>query len=179
VGRGRLRHGSRGWSPALQYEELSSIPGQFMWDYWWIKQQRSKLPSRNPVNKANLVHNLLLVYLFLVCLSISTCFGRLSAHHQEKQLCFSVYATLGTCYSVRMTVWYAPFIQDQNNKYQVSHKHSYFSSCWAHSRPKHVEIDKYTKNKLCTMLALFTRLHRDALSTKHKIPSRTSTFRCQ
>jgi hypothetical protein len=31
--------------------------------------------------------------------------------------------------------------------YQVSHKHSCFSCLWAHSRPKHVEIDKYTKNK--------------------------------
>jgi len=35
------------------------------------------------VNKANLVHNLFLIYL-----SISTYFGRLCAHHQEKQLCF-------------------------------------------------------------------------------------------
>jgi hypothetical protein len=34
------------------------------------------------VNKTNLVHNLFLVYL-----SISTCFGRLWACHQEKQLC--------------------------------------------------------------------------------------------
>ena len=38
------------------------------------------------VNKANLVNNLFLVYLILVYLSISTCFGRLCAHHQEKQL---------------------------------------------------------------------------------------------
>ena len=50
----------------------------------------------------------------------------------------------------------------QNNKYQMSHKHSRFSWWWAHSRPKHVETDKYTKNKttenkLCTKLALFTR----------------------
>ena len=41
----------------------------------------------NLVNKANLVHSLFLVYLFLVYLSISTCFGRLCAHHQEKHLC--------------------------------------------------------------------------------------------
>jgi hypothetical protein len=34
------------------------------------------------VNKANLVYNLFLVYV-----SISTCFGGLCAHHQEKQLC--------------------------------------------------------------------------------------------
>jgi len=33
------------------------------------------------VNKANLGHSFFLVYL-----SISTCFGRLFAHHQEKQL---------------------------------------------------------------------------------------------
>ena len=38
----------------------------------------------NLVNKTNLVHNLFFVYLYL---SISTYFGRLWAHHQEKQLC--------------------------------------------------------------------------------------------
>ena len=37
-----------------------------------------------------------------------------------------------------------------------------------HSHLNHAEIDKYTKNKLCTKLALFTRLYRDAQSTKHK-----------
>jgi hypothetical protein len=42
----------------------------------------------NLVNKANLVHNGFLVHLFLACLSIYTCFGRLCVHHQEKQLCF-------------------------------------------------------------------------------------------
>ena len=36
----------------------------------------------NLVNKTNLVHNLFLVYL-----SISTCFGQICFHHQEKQLC--------------------------------------------------------------------------------------------
>jgi len=36
----------------------------------------------NLINKANLVHNLFLVYL-----SDSTCFGLLCARHQEKQLC--------------------------------------------------------------------------------------------
>ena len=30
-------------------------------------------------------------------------------------------------------------------------------------------VDKYTKNKLCSKLALFTRLYRDARSTKHEI----------
>jgi len=104
----------------------------------------------NLVNKANLVHNLFLAYLFLVYLSSSTCFGQLYIHHQEKQLEF--HSTLHTRQS-----------STQNNKYQVSHKHSCFSWRWTHSCPKHVEIhkytkSKYTKNKLCTKLALFTRL---------------------
>jgi len=30
-------------------------------------------------------------------------------------------------------------------------------------------VTKYTKNKLCMKLVVFTRLHRDAQSTKHKI----------
>ena len=34
-------------------------------------------------------------------------------------------------------------------QYQLSHKHSCFSWWWAHSHLKHVEIDKYAKNKLC------------------------------
>jgi hypothetical protein len=78
----------------------------------------------NLVNKANLVHNLFLVYL-----SIPRCFGWLSAHHQEKQLCFC-------------DTWYLLFYVDdclvcrvlhtrqsstQNNKYQVSQNHSYIS----------------------------------------------------
>jgi hypothetical protein len=73
-----------------------------------------------------------------------------------------VYATLDTRYSVWITVWYAICTlhnrqsSTQNNEYQVSHKHSCFSWRWAHSRPKHVQIDKYTKNN--TKLALFTKL---------------------
>jgi len=50
-----------------------------------------------------------------------------------------------------MTVWYAGWNSD-------SHLHRW----WDHSRPKHAEIDKYTKNKLCTKLVLYTRLYSDA-----------------
>jgi hypothetical protein len=52
---------------------------------------------------------------------------------------------------------------------QVSHEHSCFSFCWTHIRPKHVEIDKYAKKMLCTKLALFIRLCRDAWSTERKV----------
>jgi len=35
--------------------------------------------------------------------------------------------------------------------------------------PDRINITKYTKNELCTKLALFTRLYRGAQSAKHKI----------
>ena len=57
----------------------------------------------------------------------------------------------------------------QNNRYRALQKHSCFSSWWAHICPKHAEFDKCIKNKLCTKLALFTRLYRDAWSIKYKI----------
>jgi len=69
----------------------------------------------------------------------------------------------------------SPYVHDarsqepKRNKYQVSHKHSCFSWWRAHSRTKHVEIEKCGKNKLCTKLVLFARLYRDARSTRYKI----------
>ena len=56
-----------------------------------------------------------------------------------------IYATLGICYSVCLTVSYAGCTlhirqsSTQSDKYQVSHRYIYFSWWWAHSRPKHVE----------------------------------------
>ena len=51
-----------------------------------------------------------------------------------------------------------------NNEECSYNKHSSVFWWWAHSRPKHVEIDKYkfTNNKLCTKLVSFTRLYREA-----------------
>ena len=93
--------------------------------------------------------------LFLVCLSISTCFGRVCAQHQEKQPCFLWHLVL-----VILCGWLSGMQSGsaQDKKYWISHKHSCFSWWWAPSRPKHVEIDKRTKNKLCTKLVSFTRL---------------------
>jgi hypothetical protein len=66
----------------------------YICDCWLIKHifyncrhaffySRTKLHMSSFVNKTSLVHNLFLIYL-----SISACFGRIWAHHQEKQLCF-------------------------------------------------------------------------------------------
>jgi hypothetical protein len=45
----------------------------------------------------------------------------------------------------------------QNNKHKVSQKQSCLPWWSVHSSQKHVETDKYTKNKLYTKLVLFTR----------------------
>jgi hypothetical protein len=101
--------------------------------FWELLKKIYLKYSINLVNKTNLVHNLLLVYL-----SISTCFGQLWAHRKEKQLC--------SC-----DTWYLLFCVDDCLVCRV-----------------HVEIDKYTKNKLCTKLVLFTRLYRDVWSKNIK-----------
>ena len=80
----------------------------------------------NLVDKANLVHNLFLVYL-----KISTCFGRLCAHHQEKQLCLC-------------DTWYLLFCVDD------------CLVCRMELHPQYQK--KYTKNNLCTKLTLSTSL---------------------
>jgi len=63
------------WSFVDGYKHFGQIPPPFL-----CVVDRASL--YNLANKSNLVHNLFLVYL-----SVSTCFGRLCAHHQEKQLC--------------------------------------------------------------------------------------------
>jgi hypothetical protein len=74
----------------------------------------------NLVNKANLVHNLFLVYLFLVYLSISTASGDYVPIIWRNNC---VYATLCTCYKIWMTVWYAgwnpPCIPD-SHRYRIT-----------------------------------------------------------
>ena len=91
------------------------------------------------------MHNLFLVYL-----SISTCFGWLCAHHQEKQLCLCdtwyLLFCVDDCLVCRM---HTKQSSTQNNKYQVSHKCSCFSWWWAHSCPKHVEKrNRHTPRKI-------------------------------
>ena len=80
-------------------------------------------------------------------ISFSTCFGRLCAHHREKQLYLC-------------DTWYLLFCMEhmhlhtrqsstQNNKYKVSHRYSCISWWWAHSRPKHVQKRNKHSKKNC------------------------------
>jgi len=91
-------------------------------------------------------------------------------------------ATLGTCYSEWMTIWYAgwngvsfyPAYQSsiQNIKYQVSHEFKCFSWCWARSRQKHVEKrNKHTKKNCAPIWLYFIKV---TIQFKY-ITHRTST----
>ena len=94
------------------------------------------------------MHNSFLVDLYFL---ISTCFGRIWAHHQEKQMCLC--GTWYLLFCVESTL-HARQSSTQNNKYQLSHNQCWISWLWAHSRPKHVEIEKYkyTNKTFCTKL---------------------------
>jgi hypothetical protein len=124
--------------------QVLSLRVERIWtDLFYVLCFFDRVPLYSLVNEANLVHNLLLVYLFLVYWTGCTLHTRQSS--------------------------------TQNNKYQVSHEYICFYWWWERSRPKHVDIDKYTKNKLCTKLALFTRWT-DLSSVEHLVtPIRLKT----
>jgi hypothetical protein len=100
--------------------------------------------------------------------SFVLCIGYIYLSNAEIKRVWSFYLHLSGMHGGMNFTLHTRQSSTQNSKYQVSYKHSCFSRWWAHSRPKQVENDKYTKKKLCTKLALFTRLYRDAWSTKHK-----------
>jgi len=90
---------------------------------------------------------------FLVYLWISTIFGRLWVHQQEKQLCFCdtwyLLVCVDDCLVCRLSTLHTRQSSTQNNKYQVSHKWSCFSWWWTHIRPKHVEKRNKHSKKNC------------------------------
>jgi len=93
------------------------------------------------------------------------CFRLLLTHHQEIQLClwdtWYLFFSMDDCLVCRVERnLHTRQSSIQKNKYQVSYKHSCMSWWWAHSSPKHVEIDsyKYTKKKkIVHQFGLFTR----------------------
>jgi hypothetical protein len=124
-----------------------------------ISYHISNILTYNLVNETNLGHNLFLVRKYL---SISTCFRRLWAHHQEKELCLCdtwyLLFCMGNCLVCRVHTRQSPI---QNNKYQVSHKHSCISWWWAHSSSKHVQTDKYkfAKKKICAPIWFISKMY--------------------
>ena len=84
-------------------------------------------------------------------------FGTTLGSHLQGSRIQKIWPIFYVLLTVHLCILHTRQSSTQNNKYQVSHQHNCFSWWWTHSRPKHVEIDKYTKNKFCTKLALFTR----------------------
>ena len=110
------------------------------------------------VNKTNLVHNLFLVYLSMFRATMCPSSGDTTVFMRHLLLVILCGWLSGMQDGMKHSILHTRQSSIQNNKYQVLHKHSCFFWWWAHSRPKHVDIDKYTKNNLCTKLVLFTRL---------------------
>ena len=110
----------------------------------------------NLVNKANLVHNFS-YYVYFFSLHVSGSYVPIIRRNN------CICATLGICHSVWTTVWYTRQSSTQSDKYQVSHRYSYFSWWWAHSRPKYVEKRNKHNKKNCApswlYLQDYTRMH--------------------
>jgi len=64
----------------------------------------------------------------------------------------------------------------QSDKYQVSHRYSYFSWWWAHSRPKHVQKRNKPTKKTVHQVGFIYKIfpfpcHFIVLSTYHLVPT--------
>jgi hypothetical protein len=135
----------------------TSIGSHRDWIRWIRQNQRpfwepntwssKSLPSHfhDLVNKINLVHSSFFACSFL----FSACFVQLCVHHQEKWL-------------YQYDTWYLSLWVEDRLVCRVG--------WWAHSYAKHLENrNKHKKKELCNMVILFTRIYKDARSTKHKI----------
>jgi hypothetical protein len=81
----------------------------------------------NLVNKANLVHNFS-YYVYFLSLQVSGDYVPIIRRND------CIYATLGICHSVWMTVCYAGW-----NEFHLAYRYIYFSWWLAHSRLKTIE----------------------------------------
>jgi len=107
----------------------------------------------NHANKTKLMDNLFLVYFFLSIFIYLYMFRANMCPSSGETTVFMQHLVL-----VIVCGWLSGMQEHMllhtrqpsahNNKYQVLHKHSCFSWWWAHIRPKHVQINKYTKEKI-------------------------------
>ena len=133
------------------YIDRTLTPTLYMPEWTYTKKQTRFWTSwreeeKNFVNKTNLTHNLFLVYL-----SIPTFRATMGSSSGETAVLLRHLVLVIVCGWLSGMQGEMNFDSTlhtrqssiQNNKYQVSQKHSCFSWWWINSRPKHVEIDKY------------------------------------
>jgi len=116
------------------------------------------------------------INLFLVYLSISACFGRLCAHHQEKQLCFCDTWYLSFCVDdclVCRVEWNIPPCIPDSHPHRITStkccKNTVVSPDDGHIFARNMQrLINIIRINSCTQLVLFTRLYSDARSTNHK-----------
>ena len=110
--------------------------------------------SQRLANKTNMVHSFSW-YVYFFSLHVSGDYVPIIGRNN------CIYAMLGTCYSVWMTVWYAPCILDR---------------LWAHSRPKCIEKrNKHTK-KYCAASWLYLQDYTFRTAV-HLFPVETSNLK--
>ena len=113
----------------------------------------------NLVNKTNLVHSFLIMFIaFLYTFRATKCPSSGEITVSMWHLVFVI---------IWMTLWYAwrnfipsciPDSHPYSDTYQVSNRYGSFSWWWAYSCTKHVEKTINILRKFCTTLVLFTRL---------------------
>ena len=108
----------------------------------------------NLADKANLVHNFSW-YVYFFSLHVSGDYVPIIGRNN------CIYAMLGTCYSVWMTVWYAPCILDR---------------LWAHSRPKRIEKRNRHTKKNCAPSWLYLQDYTFRTAV-HLFPVETSNLK--
>jgi hypothetical protein len=112
----------------------------------------------NIVNKANLVQNLFLVYLFLnIFIYLYTFWVTMCPSSGETTVFMRQLVVVILCgwLTGMHSTLHTRQSSKQNNKYRLSHKHRYFSWWLAHSRPKHVEKRNKHSKKNCAPKGLY------------------------
>jgi len=96
----------------------------------------------NPVNKANLVYNVpYYVYFFSLCVSgdyVPIIRGKKPVSMRHLVLVILCGWLPGMQENMLLHTRQS---STENDKYELSHRYSYFSRWWAHNRPKHIKLN--------------------------------------
>jgi len=131
--------------------------------------------AKDSVNKSNSVHNLFLAYLFLVYFLrtfwATTCPSSGETTVFMRHLVLVILCKWLVCRSICSCI-------PDSHPHRITSTNTIVSPDDGHIVARNVWT-KYTKNKLCTELPLFTRLYRDAQSTKLKYNTKIYPTFCE
>jgi len=168
---------SDGWSLLIVIYKWTEIISRIISvNHWWgfsstahvavhsyVRQMHIYLDLLILVNKANLVHNSFSMFIYILFMFRATiCPSSGETIEFIRHLALVILYGWRSGMQVHMLLYTRPS-SIQNNKYQVSNKHSCLSWWWAHSWPKHVEKrNKHTKKNFAPSwlyLQYYTGMH--------------------